>query len=285
MKRIAVAGFQHETNTFGVGRADYAAFEEADAWPGLLTGESVVGGTAGANLPIAGFVAAARAHGGFELAPVLWCSAEPCAQVTDDAYERIAGMLLDGVRGAGDIDGVYLDLHGAMVTESLQDGEGELLARLRQVVGPELPVAVSLDMHANITAAMVAHASSLCVFRTYPHIDMAATGARAFNLLRRRLHGGALHRAFRQAPFLVPLTSQHTGSSPCRELYAALEELESESPGLASADLAAGFPAADIRDAGPAVVAHAADAPEAERAADALLNALLDAEDKFENPC
>lgn len=282
MRRIAVAGFQHETNTFGATRATYADFEQADAWPGLLTGEDVITGTAGINLPIDGFVDAAKAAGSYALHPIVWCSAEPCSYVTDDAFERIAQMICAGIRDAGTLDGVYLDLHGAMVTEFHEDGEGELLARVRNVVGPNLPIAVSLDFHANVTAAMVAHASCMAIFRTYPHIDMAATGARVFAMLERLLDGEPLCKAFRQAPFLVPLTSQHTGSSPCRELYEDLTRLPLGA--LVSADIAMGFPPADIYDAGVSVVAYATTQNQAERSAEILFESVLAAEERFDDP-
>ncbi len=282
MKRIAIAGFQHETNTFGATRASFADFELADAWPGLLIGAEVLRQTAGVNLPIAGFCDAARSTDGYDLHPILWCSAEPCSYVTDDAFERIAGMICDGIRDAGAIDGLYLDLHGAMVTESHEDGEGELLTRIRGVTGPDLPIAVSLDLHANVTKTISAHASSLCIFRTYPHIDMAATGARAFALLERLFDNAALYKAFRQAPFLVPLSSQHTGSPPCRELYERLSQLDIED--LVTADIAMGFPAADIRDAGPSVVAYGSTQEAADRAVATLLDSLLAAEGRFDDP-
>ena len=173
MPRIAIAGFQHETNVFGATPADMHAFEIADSFPAFLRGQGVLTGTAGSTLPVAGFARAASAASDVELCPVLWCSAEPSAEVTDAAYAAITEELLSGIAAAGQIDGIYLDLHGAMVTDSLEDGEGELLARLRDQVGPDMPVVASLDMHANITPEMVLHTDALTVFRTYPHLDMA----------------------------------------------------------------------------------------------------------------
>ena len=280
MTRIVIAGFQHETNTFGATKAGFAEFEEADAWPGLLRGEAVVSGTAGINLPMAGFVEAAAADPSMELLPIVWCSAEPSSYVTDEAFERIAGLILDGIEAAGAIDGIYLDLHGAMVTESHEDGEGELLSRIRRLVGDDLPLAVSLDLHANVTERMVRHASSLAIFRSYPHLDMAATGARAFDLLRCHLAGQSTYKAFRQVPFLVPLSAQYTGASPCNELYDLLAE-ESRA-GLVSADIAMGFPAADIFDAGPSLVAYGASQEAADTMADRLLWAIEQAEGSFD---
>lgn len=281
MRRVAIAGFQHETNTFAPRLAGYAQFEEADAWPGLLTGDKVIPGMAGINIPITGFVDAAIAAAGYELIPVLWCAAEPCSYVTTDAFERIAGMILDGIRDAGALDGIYLDLHGAMVTQGHEDGEGELLRRIRDLVGSELPICVSFDLHANVTPQVVEHASSINIFRTYPHLDMADTGARAFTSLERLITAGPLCKAFRQVPFLVPLTAQHTGSEPCRTLYSNLDRLNGQT--VFSADIAMGFPPADIFHSGPSVVVYATVQEDADQAADAVLRSFLDVENDFEN--
>lgn len=279
MPRIAIAGFQHETNTFGATNATFADFELADGWPGLLTGAETITGTAGINLPLAGFAAAAGADSDVELVPILWCAAEPSAQVTDDAFERIAGMLLDGLRGER-LDGIYLDLHGAMVTQSHDDGEGELLSRIRALVGDDLPVAVTLDLHANVTEAMVRHASSLTIFRTYPHLDMAQSGHRAYGVLRHLIGAGPYAKAFRQVPFLIPLTAQYTGADPCRSLYAALADLPPE-PAVFG-DIAMGFPAADIADVGASVVAYAPSQDQADRIADQMLARIIAAEPDFD---
>ena len=112
------------------------------------------------NLPITGFFEAALAQG-HDLVPLIWCSAEPSSYVTTEAFERVTAMLTDGLAEAGPLDALYLDLHGAMVTEDHEDGEGEILRRLRAVTGPDLPVAVSLDLHANVTEAMVARSTAI----------------------------------------------------------------------------------------------------------------------------
>jgi len=269
MKRIAIAGFQHETNTFAATLASYSEFEKADAWPGLIHGDEVLRQLSGVNISSTGFADAAMAAGGFEIIPVLWCAAEPSSYVTTDAFERIAGMIMDGIGGAGDLDGIYLELHGAMVTEAHEDGEGELLRRICELTGPDLPIAVSFDLHANVTPEIMKHASSINIFRTYPHIDLVETGADAFTSLERLLTAGPLFKAFRQAPFLVPLTAQHTGSEPCRSLYAGLDQLAGET--VFSADIAMGFPPADTFHSGPSVVSYAGSQEEADNVADALL--------------
>jgi microcystin degradation protein MlrC len=278
--RIAIAGFQHETNTFAPALAGFADFEKADAWPGLTRGRAVVEDLAGMNLPVTGFVEAALARG-CDLVPILWCSAEPSSYVTEEAFERIAAMICDGLAAAGPLDAVYLDLHGAMVAEHHEDGEGELLRRLRGVVGHDLPVAVSLDLHANVTAAMTELATAMTVFRTYPHLDMAETGARAFALLEAVMAGSVTAKAFRKLPYLVPLSAQYTGAEPGASLYGRLPGLAKE--GVVSIDFAFGFPPADIADCGPAIVAYGNDKGAVEAAAEVLREAVLDAEDRFEN--
>jgi len=281
MKRIAVAGFQHETNTFAPSLAVYSDFEEPDAWPGLLLGDDVLRELSGLKVSLTGFTDAAMAKGGYEIVPVLWCAAEPCSHVTDDAFERIARQIVCRIHDAGELDGIYLELHGAMVTESFEDGEGELLRRIRQVTGHDLPIAVSFDLHANITPEIIKYASTINIFRTYPHIDLVETGEAAFRSLERLLTGEPLYKAFRQVPFLVPLTSQHTGSKPCKSLYDSLDHLTAKT--LFFADIAMGFPPADIYHAGPSVVAYADSQEGADNAADAVLQSLIDAESYFDN--
>jgi microcystin degradation protein MlrC len=268
MARIAIGGFQHETNTFAPVKAGFHEFEMADGWPGLTRGADVLSAFAGINLPIAGFIAAAPEEK-FELLPTLWCSASPSAHVEAGTYERIAGELLERIAALGSIDGIYLDLHGAMVTERFEDGEGELLTRLRRLVGPDLPIVVSLDLHANITARMVEHASALVVCRTYPHVDLAESGAASAAVMGRLLKDGKLAKAMRRAEFLVPLTWQCTLIEPARGLYQVVAE--SERGEVRSASFAFGFPPADIAECGPAVVAYASTQGAADAAADRLI--------------
>lgn len=281
MPRVAIAGFQHETNTFAVAKSGLNEFKMADSWPELLFGDDVISGTAGINLPIAGFASAARSDPSVDLVPILWCAAEPSAHVTDDAFDRISAWILDGVRRAGPLDGIYFDLHGAMVTETYSDGEGELLRRIRELTGDTLPIAVSLDLHANITQSLFAYASSIAIYRTYPHLDMAETGERSFHQLRAQLDGLQYKKAFRQAPYLVPLPAQFTGWEPCRSLYAAVEQTSSLP--VRSKDLALGFTASDIPDIGPSIVAYAEDQPTADLIADQLLDLFLTNEPQFDS--
>ena len=214
MKRIAIGGWQHETNTFAPFDTDYAAFEMADGWPALVEGPPMIEAVAGINMPIEGFIQAAKR--GAELVPTLWTSAEPGGYVTDDAFERIAQRLCNGIKAAGELDGVYLDLHGAMVTRGYHDAEGEILARVRALIGPRIPLVASLDFHANVSERMVSAADALTIYRTYPHIDMAETGARAAEVLMQLMRGVAAFKAYRQGEYLVPLHLGGTASAHIR---------------------------------------------------------------------
>ena len=285
MSRIAVAGFQHETNTFAPQRAIWATFERADAWPGYDRGPALFDAVAGFNIPIAGAIETLRELGQ-ELVPLSWCSAPPSSYVEEDAYERVAAGMLEDLAAARPLDGIYLDLHGAMVAAHLEDGEGELLRRIRALVGDTLPIVISLDFHTNMTHAMVRHASAMVGYKTYPHVDMAATGGRAAALLDKLIHEKRpLAKAFRQANFLIPLVWQCTLAEPTKGVFELADELErggaSHNQGIVSIIHTPGFPPADIKECGPALVVYGYDQEAADAAADRLLAALNTKEAEF----
>src|SRR5437588_7611224 len=230
MARIAIGGFQHETNTFAPLKANWADFERADAWPPFVRGPELIEAVEGFNIPIAGAALVLHALG-HELVPLCWCSAPPSSYVEREAYEKVAGAILDDLAAGGAarglIDGIYLDLHGAMVAEHYEDGEGELLRRIRTLVGDRIPVVTSLDYHTNLTPEMVRYASAMIGYRTYPHIDMAATGGRAALLLDRLLtERRPLYKAYRQIDFLIPLVWQCTLSDPAKSIFALIDDIE-----------------------------------------------------------
>lgn len=269
---ILVAGFQHETNTFAPSKAAYENFVRGEGFPAMVRGQDMLA-LREVNIPAGGFINAVLADG-HTVSTVIWAGASPSAHVTRDAYERIAGEIVDAAR-AGGYDAIYLDLHGAMVAEHLDDGEGELLARVRAVAGPDLPVVASLDLHANVTAQMLQEADGLAAFRTYPHVDMADTGEHTARLLAARLAAGnAWVRAERRLPFLIPINGMCTLLQPSQGVYEELERLE-KTPGVASISFAPGFPAADFPECGPVVWAYGTDAAAVERVTEALYQRVL----------
>ena len=251
--KILMAGFQHETNTFSPIPALYDDFLKADLWPKMIVADEMLPIFEGMCLPSTGFMRAAQ-RAGHELVPLLWCSAEPSGLVDDQAFEQIMGKLSDMIAAQTDYDAVYLDLHGAMATAQYEDAEGELLRRVKAMLPAEVPVVVSLDFHANVSALMVEQSELISIYRTYPHIDMIETGERAFDYLLAWFKGGLRHKKFCQIPYLIPLSAQCTDDKPNKQLYRYLEQWDQETHlGL---ELALGFPPADILDAGPAIVAY-----------------------------
>ncbi|HEX3116922.1 MAG TPA: M81 family metallopeptidase [Bradyrhizobium sp.] len=280
MARIAVGGFLHETNTFAPTKAGYDAFIHGGGWPRMELGADIPRNIRSINVGLAGFIEAAEEQG-WDLVPTIFAAATPSAHVTEDAFERIAKVMIDGITAADQIDAVYLDLHGAMVTEHLDDGEGEILARVRKVIGRDLPLVVSLDLHANVTPEMVEHADALIAYRTYPHVDMADTGRACAEHLALMLNTKQrFAKAFRQLPFLIPISWQCTIDQPAKGIYEKLAALQGEA--VPTLSFAPGFPAADFKDCGPSVFAYGRTQADADAAADRIAAIIENHEDDFD---
>ena len=264
---ILIAGYQHETNTFAPSLADWPAFCRGDSFPAYQRGIAMQQALAPVNLPMGGFILAAQQRG-WNLIPSLWAGAIPSSYVTSEAFERIANEVCDDVRQAllTGLDAVYLDLHGAAVAQQVDDSEGELIARIRGLVGDAIPIVASLDLHANVTHRMLHMADALVAYRTYPHIDMAKTGALAAGLLARRMalgHKEPLH--FVRFPYLIPLNAQSTWMQPAQRIYDELSALDQQHDSVLS--FCMGFPAADCDDCAPMVWGYG---DQAQQAVDAL---------------
>lgn len=269
---ILIAGFQHETNTFAPSPASYESFVRGEGFPAMRRGAEVLT-LRDVNIPAGGFITAAEAAG-HTLEPVIWAAASPSARVTRDAFERIAGEIVEAARTRR-FDAVYLDLHGAMAAEQADDGEGELLARVRAAIGAERPLVASLDLHANVTPRMLDMADVLCAYRTYPHVDMAETGRRAAALLERLLAGERFARAYRQLPFLIPINGMCTALEPARGAYQRLADSEARSAGRLALSFTPGFPAADFEGCGGMIWAYAPEAGAAQAAVQSLYDSVV----------
>jgi microcystin degradation protein MlrC len=276
--RIAIGGFLHESHSFAPRATTWAEFQSPGGFPAYVRGAGLFDAVRPTSVPSAGALEVAEPRG-IDLVPLSWCFANPAGPVTEEAFERIAACLIADLATAVDeapLDGLYLDLHGAMVAEHFPDAEGELLRRARAVVGPDVPIAISLDPHANVTALMAEKADVIVPFRTYPHVDMKAAGARAMELLLARIaRGTPWPYAFRQLDYWTPLTMQCTMVSPMSDVLAERAQLAAGN-GIVELGFCFGFPYADFPGCGMAITCYAEDQALADATADTL-KAYLDA--------
>ena len=278
MARIAHGGFMHETNCFVPMRTDYEYYAHGGESPPLARGEEIFERLTGNSYGTSGFLDEMRDK--HELVPLIWGSGGAGGYVTDDAFERIVGELVGGLSQALPVDAVYLDLHGAMCSETFEDAEGEVLRRVRATVGPDIPLVISLDYHANVTPQIAELTDGMAIYLTYPHIDRQHTGGRAAKILQRVLERGQpTHRAFRKAPFLLPLNFQCTLVDPSKAIVDATVAVEGGD--ILNLSYAAGFPPADLFYCGPSVICHGYDRDAVEAAADRIEKMVLDNEEAF----
>lgn len=269
--RIAIGGFLHESHSFAPRPTTYQDFVSPGGWLPLISGPQLLKEIRGRSVPSAGAQKVAE-EAGATLVPLTWGFANPAGHVQDEAFERIAAKICAGLSDAldaGPLDGVYLDLHGAGAADSFRDLEGELVRRVRAIIG-KTPLTISLDPHANLTKEMVELTDAVAPFRTYPHVDMPAAGARAMELLIQRIRRGKpWAKAFRQVEFLIPITSQCTELDPMKGIMAERAKLAAQHK---SAELAFcfGFPYVDFPGCGPAMAAYAETQAEADAAASGM---------------
>ena len=184
MYRVGVLGFLHESNTFLDAPTTWQDFASTSR----SEGEAMRARWQTAHHELGGMLSAGGAEG-FEIIPGFATYAVPGGTLSTQCLERIAGALVDSVRGMGPLDGLLVALHGATVSESYRDADGEVLSRLRELAGPDLPVVVTIDLHANLSARMVANATAIIAYRTNPHLDQRERGVDAAKLLARILRG------------------------------------------------------------------------------------------------
>lgn len=269
---VLTAEFLHESNTFKRGLTGLDDF----AGSALALGQSAIDLRRAANTELGGFLDVAGVAG-WTLTHVVTAHAEPGGPVSRLAFDHIAGLICDAAR-TSPFDGILLALHGAMVTEVCQDGEGELLTRLRAITGPALPIAITLDLHANATPLMARLADIAVSYKTYPHIDMRARGAQAARLLQSAMDGTTRPATLRaHRPMLDETNGGRSDSGPMIPLYALAAQAESE-PGILAVSINAGFGDADIADVGPtALVTYDTADATAEPRARALAEGIMDA--------
>ena len=272
--KFVIAQIQHETNTFSPIPTPWESFGNG----GPLLGRDAFDAMDGTRVPMGAYIDLARKEGAQVLTPVAaWPN--PSGPVDAAAYDRLCALICDAVRQG--CDAVFLDLHGAMVVAGrTDDGEGTLLERVR-AVAPSTPIAVSLDLHANVTERMVRNCNVIAGYKTYPHIDGYEAGELAGGILLRYLKGEIEPvMAWGNRPLLAHTLRMNTSESPMRDFVGAARA--AERGGLLAATAFGGFPNADIHDAGiSAVVVADRDRAAAQAACDAILDAAWERKEEF----
>lgn len=247
---VLTAEISHESNTFSIKPADLAAFEMRGIW----RGHDAIAARGDANTPLAGFLDIGRPEG-WRIIHAISASAAPSGPVTRQAFEHLVDAVTDlAQRHRSEINGVALGLHGAMVTDFSEDGEGEILTRLRSILGDALPIAMTLDPHANVTERMAALANIIVAFKTYPHIDMRECGRQAAHILHRTMKGEIRPVTIRATrPMLEEINGGRTDIGPMVARIAQARAYERE-PDVFAVSVNGGFGNADIAEVGPTVL-------------------------------
>ncbi|MEH6523958.1 M81 family metallopeptidase [Sulfitobacter sp.] len=245
--KVLSAEIAHETNTFNIHPTTLQCFRDRY----FLNGDQALATRGSNNTELAGLLDVGREND-WAITHVISAAAGPGGVVARDAFEALAAPLIAAANGTW--DGIFLMLHGAMVTELCEDGEGEILRRVRDVVGADVPIAVTLDPHANVTAAMCDLAQILVSFTTYPHVDVRATGRRAAELLQRTMTGDIAPQSLRfHRPMLEEANGGRTDIGPMIERHALARAYEARK-GVYAISINGAFPCADIAEVGPTVL-------------------------------
>ncbi|WP_054311246.1 M81 family metallopeptidase [Mesorhizobium sp. 1M-11] len=245
---VLTCEFMHESNTFSRYQTGLPQFQ-VDT---LFHGDEAIRARRNANTELAGFMDVAE-PAGWNVVHAISAHAVPGGQVTKAAYDHIAGTILEAAR-SNRLDGVLLGLHGSMVPDFCDDGEGYLLGLLRAELGGDIPIAVTLDLHAMVSEDMVRHAQIFVSYKTYPHVDMRETGAHAARILDRAMKGEIAPRTIRvHVPMLDEANSGRTDIPETRALYERARD--AETGGLLAVSVNAGFTGADVSCVGATVLA------------------------------
>jgi len=271
--KLVLAMMKHETNTFSPIVTDWARFQ---AW-GVYTGQAAIDAFSKTNMPLGVYLELAREAGADVMLPMA-AEAMPSGPVTADAYRRLCDPILEAV--AAGCDGCLLDLHGAMVSEATDDGEGTLLESIR-AIAPDLPIAVTLDLHCNLTPRIVQNCTALIGYKTYPHVDMDVVSRQIGRIVLDFMQGKRPKpvMALRQIPLLSQTLCQGTDDEPMRSLIAACRAEEGR--GLPAATIFGGFALADINDSGTSIIVVGDTASQADAAADRIAALAWEQRDAF----
>lgn len=278
--KLLIAGLMHESNTFSTTRADRRRFEQGS----LSFGPDVIPIWKNAHHEFGGFIEGAERFG-YELVPSVMAWATPSGPVDDAVVDEVVDRIIADYRKAP-TDGILLALHGAMVTPKHGSADTDVLHRIRETIGPDVPLVASLDFHANCPPEMAKYANALVGYQTYPHVDQRQRGLLAAELLARTVRGEikpVTHIAKR--PMIANILGQATDREPMKGLMAVAREAERR-PGMLSVSLMGGFQYADVPAMGPSAIAVAdGDRDLARSAAEELADRMWDVRHGLSVPC
>jgi microcystin degradation protein MlrC len=258
--RVGIIALQHESNTFLSAPTTFEHFEQG----ALLTGEAIRQEYGAAHHEVGGFFEGLEEQG-IQAVPIFLAWAVPGGVVEGRALEKLLSCMLVELKAAAELDGVLVAPHGAGVADNARDLDGAWLRELRARVGPAIPIVGTLDLHANLTEAMVQATNALIAYRTNPHLDQRERGIEAARLIGRILRDEVRPtQAAAYPPLAINIERQHTATSPCHECYEALDDMRDDKRVLSNS-LLLGFPYADVREMGTSVLVVTNDDPELAR--------------------
>ena len=240
--RLALLGVSHETNTFSRVAASYDRFD-------IYRGEEIAAQFGESHSTNAGFLEAAGRFR-FDIVPLVYAVTGPIGTITKDAFDRIVGEMLSLLRDGGPWDGVLLSQHGAAVSEEYADADGEVAARVRALVGPDVPIGMMLDLHTNLSQKMIENTTATVLYRTNPHLDARPRAVDCAEIIVRTIRGEVRPvQALEMPPVVVNIIKQFTGEEP---MLGVMRDAETviDRPGMLSASVGEGYPYADVVEMG-----------------------------------
>ncbi|SES11590.1 M81 family metallopeptidase [Salipaludibacillus aurantiacus] len=274
--KVGIAFFYHESHTFSPSLTGIEDFKKE----GFHIGEDIIGAYEGTKTEVGGFIDILRRED-VSIIPLVCAAAIPSGQVTKEAYETIKKEMLAAIERADECDGLLLALHGAMVVDGLSDPETEMLKEIRAVIGNDLPIATTLDMHANLSSEMISYTPLHFGFKTYPHVDMYEQGVNAAETMVHLLKTGENYTAsFVKMPVLLPSINMRTAEGPMHNLVESAKQKEKD-PAITAASVFGGFPYSDIPEQGVSILVAGTDSQKTEAVARQLADEVWAAKEKF----
>jgi microcystin degradation protein MlrC len=260
--RLAALGFSHESNTYSPVHATLDRWLEA----GVVEGDALVAEFKDAEATLSGYLELGAADPQVDVVPLAFYQLTPMNAITSEAFEHMSSHLIKTIADNGPFDGILLAQHGAAVSEGHRDADGEFIRRVREAVGPDVPIAVTLDMHANVSQKMVDNATVLNTYMTNPHLDPRKRARIATDVVAATIRGEVKPTSYiEMVPAAINILRQGTSDSPMKELV-ALANAEAERDGVLTVGLSEGFPYADVEEMGMSVTTVTDDNPDLAKA-------------------